>query len=169
MNSRPLPYQGSALPLSYRSAGFGANARRSGATFATGRGRAQAVCVAKSATINHISASVGVEAGFGNPDTRGIRRTRPFSGRRLRTILRGRGNADDVDFGGAPDALESRPREVASMTESNDPNAAARAARLAAALRENLKRRKVQAKGRVTAPGDVRPPNEDAPKADDES
>ena len=54
------------------------------------------------------------------------------------------------------------------MKQSNDPNAAARAARLAAALRENLKRRKVQAKGRVASPGDVSPPAEGVPK-DDES
>ena len=60
-------------------------------------------------------------------------------------------------------------REVTIMKQSDDPNAAARAERLAAALRENLKRRKVQAKGRVSAPAHAHPPAEDAPKGDDEA
>ena len=74
-----------------------------------------------------------------------------------------------VDFVGARNALETRPREVSSMNQSDDPNAAARAARLTAALRENLKRRKVQAKGRIAAPGNASPPTGDTPKCDDES
>ena len=74
-----------------------------------------------------------------------------------------------VDFGDHRNALESRPREVSSMNQSDDSNAAARAARLAAALRENLKRRKVQAKGRIAAPADASLPTEDTPKRDDEN
>jgi len=53
------------------------------------------------------------------------------------------------------------------MKQSDDPNAAARAERLAAALRENLKRRKVQAKGRVAAPNNAQAPAKDATKDDE--
>jgi len=45
------------------------------------------------------------------------------------------------------------------MKQTDDPQAAARAERLAAALRENLRKRKVQAKGRSAAPS---PPDADA-------
>jgi len=55
------------------------------------------------------------------------------------------------------------------MNQSDDPNAAARAARLAAALRENLKKRKTQAKGRVAAPRHVHAPAEEVPESDNES
>lgn len=55
------------------------------------------------------------------------------------------------------------------MKQSDDPNAAARTERLAAALRENLKRRKVQAKGRVAAPSHANAPTQDSPKSDDET
>ena len=55
------------------------------------------------------------------------------------------------------------------MKQSDDPNAAARAERLAAALRENLKKRKVQAKGRIAAPSHTGQSAEDAPKRDEET
>lgn len=64
------------------------------------------------------------------------------------------------------------------MKRSDDPNVVARAERLAAALRENLKRRKVQAKGRVAAPSHAAAATptaaapataKDAPKGDDET
>lgn len=59
------------------------------------------------------------------------------------------------------------------MKQSDDPNVMARAERLAAALRENLKRRKVQAKGRVAAPrhaaAAATASAKDAPKGDDET
>ena len=55
------------------------------------------------------------------------------------------------------------------MKQSDDPNAAARAERLAAALRENLKKRKVQAKGRVAAPSHAGPVAEGTRKGDEEA
>ena len=80
LNSRPLPYQGSALPLSYRSAGFEACARRSGATFATGRGRAQAVCVVKTASVTVILAAASSASSSGALVHAAFRVCRPMFG-----------------------------------------------------------------------------------------
>jgi hypothetical protein len=53
--------------------------------------------------------------------------------------------------------------------ERKDPNAARRAERLRAALRENLKRRKAQARGRETAGGEAGKPHDSAGIVQDKS
>ena len=161
LNSRPLHYQWSALPLSYRSMARPARARGRRRACAIGSGVWQAVMGRKGGLAVHGAGSMA-RLGLSGLTSRAVApMENPFQPRRspLSRSPEPSGPAGDPMNDNSPNAnsphADASPVENASPTSPAAPAPAGarkadpRAAeRLAAALRENLRRRKQQAKAR---------------------